>query len=131
MEQKKMKILKRAKEKHRFFILRSFSLKGGKRAIPNEFVESDQFDDEGMIVSLVQRRYLIPAEMVEKEVDEYIALRSLELPGETAKFSCEILERIQLTPFQAIDLMLQKRVIPADPDRWRPWNLRLIDQRKR
>lgn len=70
-----------------------------------------------------------------KDGQTYITLRPFTLPGASAKFETKKLELVSLKADDALILMLDRACLPADPDQWRPYAMKLgspkIDYRKK
>ena len=113
-----MKIIKRKNSKRQFKVLRSFYF-DGREVQPGEIIASS---DTGLILTMLKKCSLTPLDL--PEVGTYISLVALTLPGEKTKFECAILEKIELTASQAMNLMLQRKIIPLDDEQWRPYNMR-------
>jgi hypothetical protein len=94
-------------------------LAGGKSPTVGSIIE---LSDE-LSIPLLQKGSIVPADM--EPFGTYISLREIILPGLTEKHSCAPLEKIELRADQAIELMLNKSVIPASDDQWRPYGMRL------
>jgi hypothetical protein len=115
-----MKIISRTKkDPYKFITLKSI-WDNGKLVKAGEQIEIlEQADQDGM-VKLGQVK---PADL--PEVGRYVALRDLTLPGKVEKFTAKRLELIELKGADALLLMLDRGCLPADPDQWRPYRMKL------
>lgn len=114
-----MRIVRRANQEHTFEVIRPF-IWNKKKVEVGDMIE---ITDEGEQVGYFQRKMVLPADVPKRGV--YIALRPLTLPGLKEAFKAKRLEQVELTKEQAIDLMLERAVIPASPNQWRPGNARI------
>jgi hypothetical protein len=127
MEGLSMEIIKRASESQKFKVLRPFYWNGKTLKLGDVIEIKEQFEADGM----VQRKMVAPADVPKTGI--YIVLwPSLTLPGLKQKFEAKRLELVELTQDQAIDLMIQRGVIPKSEKQWRPGNahLRKGDKKK-
>ena len=74
-------------------------------------------------LGVVQRGRAVPADI--PDIGEYLCLQDIVLSGNTEAFKAKKFERVLLKKEQALDLMLQRKIIPTDTTRWRPYDLRL------
>lgn len=121
-----MRIVARAK-KHgaQFKVLRPFRLNGKTTEINSTVT----IEDEIFAVGLCQKGTIIPDDL--PAVGEYISTRAFTLPGRDAAFSCEVLEKIELLREQALPLLLDGSIIPANENQWRPYGRKLRELKKK
>ncbi len=124
-----MKILKSIRDKqYQFRVIKAVRwcpVKEGERppcrtVDPGEVIEIEDMNDQ---VALCQSGRVVPADLPEKAV--YIALREFRLPSQTEEFRASTLEQVELLAKDALPLMLDGAIIPANDDQWRPFNKRL------
>ena len=115
-----MKIISRTKKDPYKFIVLKPILDRGKLVEAGEQIEIlEQVDQDGM----VKLGKVKPADL--PEVGRYVALRNLTLPGKVEKFTAKRLELVELKAADALALMLDRGCLPADPDQWRPYRMKL------
>jgi hypothetical protein len=115
-----MKIIHRSKEKgYEFITQKSFNWDGRVVQKGEEIVIKEQADQDGM----VQRRQVRPSDLVDGAI--YVAVRPFTLPGQVKKFETKAMELVSLKASDALALMLDRAVIPRDPDQWRPYKMKL------
>jgi len=113
-----MEIIKKVSSKFMFRCLKTFQW-GSHPTKVGEEIELK----EPEATSMVKFRKVVPVDL--PEIGEYISVAPFSLPGRAEKFTCEKLERVQIKASDAIPLMLERSIIPADPDRWRPYGMKL------
>jgi hypothetical protein len=119
-----MEIVKKASAKFMFRCLKTFRWANHQTDI-GEIIELT----EPTATSLVSFHKVTPVDL--SPVGEYIALAPFSLPGKSEKFSCQKLERIFIKAEDALPLMLQRAILPADPNRWRPYGMKIREGRDR
>lgn len=120
-----MEIIKRARRTDpKFRVIRPF-WHGGKPCVVGEEIEILAAADQ---TGFCQRQQVRPVDLPETGV--YIALREISLPGKVEKFTCKKFDQIELRADDALRLMLEKACLPADPDQWRPYRMRLAGSEK-
>ena len=126
-----MKILQRAKKElhYKFLVVKSV-VWDGKIVQPGDEIEIQiQAEADGM----VQNGRVRPVDLIDGLT--YVALRAFTLPGQSAKFETKKLELVSLKADDALRLMLDRSCLPADPDQWRPYAMKLgapkVDYKKR
>ncbi len=124
-----MKILKSIRDKqYQFRVIKAVRwcpVKEGERppcrtVDPGEVIEIEDINDQ---VSLCKSGRIEPCDLPEKAV--YIALREFRLPSQTEEFRASTLEQVELLAKDALPLMLDGAIIPANDDQWRPFGRKL------
>jgi len=113
-----MEIIKKAKQKFTFKVIKPF-MKAGTRLALGEEVEISHEDQDG----LVRGGRVCPSDL--PETGTYIVLKPFFLPGREGKFEAKKLEKVLLRAADALPLMISASVIPANENQWRPNNRRL------
>jgi len=111
-----VEILK-TKSKFLFTVVRSFHW-GGYVTQPGMEIEIEN----SLAVELIKAGKLLPPPA--PETGEYYCLTELVLPGREVKFKAKARESVILRRDQVLPLLLARQIIPADPDQWRPFNIK-------
>jgi hypothetical protein len=114
-----MEIIKRAVQGPHKFKVKSSFMQAERSLQIGEEVELKEPEASAM----VKIGKVTPADL--PEVGEYIALHPFTLPGKSEKFSCKKLENIEIKGDDALKLMLEGIILPANDSQWRPLNRRL------
>jgi len=112
-----MEIIRKKDSSHRFVVSKSFQWNLSTLAVGKE-IEMREPDATAMVKS-GRLDPVIPDPV------ECVALQDLNLEGRDEAHAARRNERILLRKKQAVELMLQRLVIPASDDVWRPFEMRL------
>jgi len=112
-----MQLIKKARQTHRFKVLKPF-MKAGKTTIVGDEIEISDADQTPLVASGRVTPCL-------KDTDVYITLQPFTLPGTTGKFEATPYELVELKGCDAVELMLKRIIIPRDDTVWRPSGLKL------
>jgi hypothetical protein len=117
-----IKIVRRAdgSGKVKFFAIKSFYHDGERH--PGDILELEGNTPETS--GCFQLGRVIPCDW--EDPDNYISLHPLSIFGEKGRYDCAIWETISLRLSDALPLVKQGSIIPADDTKWRPNNRRLM-----